>query len=299
MTADGTTKPVDPMEALAKSLALAEAMKPLEKPTADIYSQVPDKIAARAAIEKAYTDATAAGGALKIKFDEARKAFDRTASDMDRDGWLDSWIAGPLGPKGVVRQLLAERKRLDEKLAPAAGELEKARDEAQAKTQRWAAWFADWSTPVEKMTALIGQYADKIEKLNGDINNDNARDSALLSFWFEVAPKHLQLAPSLGDPVKAVVAKVAAALDDYPDLKGQLTIGPDRGDDDGSLYLIPAYKLAAKRTAVLAKWSEAATEQAKAEAAFKLAPDDAGTLKQAFEKLKGDAWIAEAKKKLP
>ncbi len=178
------------------------------------------------------------------------------------------------------------------------GELERARADAQATTKTWAARYADWSAPIDKITAQIGQYADKIDKLNADINNDINRFTAITSFWFEIAPKHLQLLPDLDTTVQKTVDKVAAKLAGYPDLKDLLTIGAKRNDSDGSLYVVAtAADAAAKRADVLGEWQTAAAAQADAEATFKLAPDDIASSKQRFDTLKDGGWVTEAKQK--
>ena len=46
---------------------------------------------------------------------------------------------------------------------------------------------------------------------------------------------------------------------------------------------------------MLAGWKGAAERQAAAEADYKLRPDDAGALKQRWDKLKDDGWLKQAK----
>lgn len=178
------------------------------------------------------------------------------------------------------------------------GPNEKARADAQAATKKWAARYADWSAPVDKTTAQIGQYADKIDKLNADINNEVKPYAAVTTFWLVVAPLHLQLAPELDANVQTAVDKVATELGKYPGFADFLKIGGLR--TDGSLYFVRDRNLApdaaeAKRKWVLDKWKAAAVTQAEAEAKFKTAPDDLAAYKQRWDKLKDDAWIAEAK----
>lgn len=282
---------------IAKALALAEAMKPLEGPITDVYSDAEDKKAARQKLKEAYTAAIAKDGPLRTKFDAAKKSFDRAATDMNRGSGsaLDKWLEYAFGAKGPYKALLDAREDLKSKVAPQMGPNEKARAEKQAETKKWAARYADWSAPVDKITAQIGQYADKIDKLNADINNEVNRNVAMTTFWFEVAPRHLQLESEFAAGVEDAVDKVAAKLASYSDLKDLLKIGTER--DDESLYLVAtADKAEEKRRTVLDKWKDAAEKQADAETDFKLNPDDMATYKQRWDKLKDDAWIAEAKK---
>jgi hypothetical protein len=287
--------PRNAIEQIAYDLALAEAMKPLQGPITDVYSMAADAVAARQKLRDSYDTAVAPDGPLMVKWLAAKASFDRTAVDMDSDKRLDDWLAWALGDKGALKALLHERATLAAELATPMGPNEKRRAEAQEATKGWAAHYANWSAPVDKITAQIGQYAAKISPLNADINNEVNRNAALTSFWFEVAPKHLQLAPKLGADVAVAVDKVVAAVKGYDDLQAQLTVGAQR--HDGSLYLIANGQDAEdQRKAVLDEWRAAATRQADAEATFKLAPDDAATRKQRWDKLKGDVWIAEAKK---
>jgi hypothetical protein len=287
---------VDEIKQIAKALALAEAMKPLEGPITDVYSDAEDKKAARQKLKDAYTAAIAKDGPLRTKFDAAKKSFDRAATDMNRgSGTLDKWLEYAFGANGPYKKLLDEREDLKSKFTPQMGPNEKARAEKQAETKKWAAHYADWSAPVDKITAQIGQYADKIDKLNADINNEVNRNIAMTTFWFEVAPRHLQLESEFAAEVKDAVDKVAAKLTKYSDLKEILKIGTER--DDEALYLIAtADEAEKKRRTVLDKWKAAAEKQADADADFKLNPDDIATYKQRWDKLKDDVWIAEAKK---
>ena len=290
------------LKKMAEDLALAEARKPLEGPFSDVHSPSADKVEARGKLERAYADAIAPAGAMMTKFNAAKKSFNRAVLDMATapaggQSALDTWLDFAFGDPGHIKKLLETRKELAGKIAAPSGTREQARADAQAATKRWAARYADWSMPVEKITAQMGQYADKIDKLNADINNDVGRMSAITAFWFEVAPKHLQLAPDLDPNVRAAVDKVAAKLADYGELKTLLTIGSERFPGDGSLYLAPdADTTATNRETVLGKWNERAVAQAKAEAEFKVDPDDIASAKQQYDKLKDEGWIAEAKK---
>jgi hypothetical protein len=287
----------DEMKNIAEALARAEAMKPLEGPITDVYSPAEDKKAALKKLRDAYAAAITKDGPLRTKFDAARKSFDRAATDMNcgSGSALDKWLEYAFGANGPYKTLLDWREVLKSKVAPQMGPKEQARAEAQAETKKWAARYADWSAPVDKITAQIGQYADKIDKLNADINNEVNRNVAMTTFWFEVATRHLQLESKLSAEVKAAVDKVAAKLTSYSDLKEILKLGNERADE--SLYLVAtADEAEAKRRTVLVKWKAAAEKQAEAEADFKLNPDDLATYKTRWDKLKDDAWIAEAKK---
>jgi hypothetical protein len=280
----------DPTADIQKNIALAEAMKPLEGPTADLYS--PDKQPARDALQKAYAKTTAQDGDLRTKLDAAHKKFDRAASDMAPR--LDEWIK--LLSSGPLADTLRRREDTKTQLDARSGDREKARANAQADAKNWADRHADWSAPADKMTALIGTYVDKIDKLNADINNDVNRDAAILSFWFEVAPAHLQIDDkydTLSGDAKSAVDKVKGALGDYKDLAAALVPGKDR--KDGSLWLIAPADLDSKRKWVLDQWIKAAGAQADAEAKYKQNPDDAASLKQQWDKLKDDTWIKDAK----
>ncbi|MFN7398626.1 MAG: hypothetical protein ACK5SX_06070 [Sandaracinobacter sp.] len=291
---------------MAEDLAIAEARKPLEGPFSDVNADTEDKRAARLKLKEAYAAATAATGPLRAKFDAAKKSFNRAVIDMaavpaapsGAVSALDAWLKFAFDSSGGrVNTLLNERKDLKTKTATPGGPNEQARADAQAATKAWATRYADWSAPVEKLTAQIGLYADKIDKLNADINNEVNRMAAMTSFWFEVAPRHLQIATDLEAGVKTAVNKVAAKLAGYEDLKDLLTIGSARFATDGSLYLVADADTAARnRETVLENWNTSAIKQAKTEAAFKLAPDDFATNKQRYDKLKDDGWIAEAKK---
>jgi hypothetical protein len=128
----------------------------------------------------------------------------------------------------------------------------------------------------------------KIDKLNADINNDLNADAAILTFWFEYAPKHLQLRRDAlnNDDLQAQIDRLKAAVGS--DLAKQLDPGGQRQEDD----------LETHRDDVLESWKNAADQQADAEAAYKLRPDDAATLKQRWDKLKDDGWLKDVKSAL-
>jgi hypothetical protein len=283
----------DPSLKVAEGLALAEAMKPIEAASADVYSA--DKQKSRDALNAAYDKAVAPDGELRLKFAKAHASFIRAAEDMA--GRMEKWV-DRLAVDGTTGRKLNERKTILENLRKLLGDHEKARADAQAETKRWADRHADWSSPVEKMKAILSEYADKIDKINADVNNDVNRDAQIFSFWFEVAPRHLQLTDEpLPTKAQEALDAVKTALKGFDkDIKNKLELGSAR--DDGSLYLIPAGGLDEKRRLVLLRWIEAAEAQSKAEAAYKLGPDDSATLRQSWDKLKGDAWIKDARSAL-
>src|SRR5215207_3894973 len=94
--------------------------------------------------------------------------------------------------------------------------------------------------PGARMSGLVADYAGKIEKLNADINNDINADLAIFSFWFEIAPKHLQLRnePLDDEVIEKQIDDLKTALGPDSDLAAQFELGSARAD--GSLYLIPA-----------------------------------------------------------
>jgi hypothetical protein len=92
---------------MAKSVALAELMKPVAAATEDLYSTEPDKVKARAAIAEAYTKAYTE---LKAKYDAADTSFVRTAEDMAAK--LDDWIDRLLEkPDGLVASALGHKQK--------------------------------------------------------------------------------------------------------------------------------------------------------------------------------------------
>ncbi|QAY79312.1 hypothetical protein [Sphingosinicella sp. BN140058] len=278
----------DKVEDLARAAAIAEARKAIESATIEIHSTAWDKEKARRAAADDYKLAVAPDGIVWAKFKAADADFERTAGDMADK--VDDWIAANLSdPKARLRQLLEERRQLGDRLRSRYGERERARAEAQSAAKRWSDAFAAWSKPGARASALIGEYADKIRKLNAEINNDENRDLAIFTFWFEVAPKHLQLRVK---PLPAEIAQNVEALREAlkpdNDLRRRLKLGKDR--DDGSLFLDPALDYAEHRKTLLTRWAEAADKLGEAEAAYKLRPDDAAALKQRADKLKDDGW---------
>jgi hypothetical protein len=297
----------DPLKDVTRTVALADVMKPIAAATEDLHSKAPDKAKARDAITKAYAKAYPE---LLAKYHAADASFLRTAIDMKVA--LEDWIKRLLkkiDPKGAVAAALAERAQVRSGLNATMGRYERQRADAQARTKWWADRFADWSSPDARIAALIVDPA-KIDKLNADINNNLNADAAILSFWFEVAPKHLQVRPKALDPELETEPELKKQI---TDLKKQITdlknaIGPDTDiakwldpgviRSDGSIYLIDPSNLETRRQVVLAHWKAVAEAQATAEADYKLSPDDAATLKQRWDKLKDDGWLKDLKSAL-
>ncbi|HJW77376.1 MAG TPA: hypothetical protein VJ526_02255 [Beijerinckiaceae bacterium] len=293
-------EPAEQLAEIAESVALAEVMKPVATATEDLYATAPDKVKARRAIVDDYAKALSTPpGDLLAKYDAADRRFVRTAQDMAEtlEGWIERLLTDAGGTSAVARAL-RERAQLRSRVAALTGGREGARLLAQAETKWWADRFADWSAPGAKMSALVADYAGKIEKLNADINNDINADLAIFSFWFEIAPKHLQLRnePLDDEVIEKQIDDLKTALGPDSDLAAQFELGSAR--QDGSLYLIPADALEQRRRDVLAGWKGAAERQATAEADYKLRPDDAGALKQRWDKLKDDGWLKQAKSAL-
>ena len=272
--------------------AKSEALKPLAPATDELFSRDPAKVAARKALEAAYAKAAAkpangnAGGELRAKYDAADKKFIRAVNDTK--GRLTEWIAaritGGTPAKPSLLPLFQLRAQVEKRFKARLGPRELARDEATAKVKLWQKAYADWSKPTEVVLALIGEYADRIDKLNADINTEKNADLAIYQLWFEVAVKHLQLrSQSVSDANASGAGDLVKALDTALGPDHEFTkfwkSGPDRGD--GSVYLLDPGPdaLTAKRKEVRADWEKAAQAQAKADAAFKLRPDDAATLK--------------------
>lgn len=280
----------DPQRVIATQLALADAMKPIEAAAADLYAA--DRQAARDAIADKYAKAVAPGGDLRRKLDAASANFNETAGFMidALDEWVKKVATGPL------HQLLVTRAKTRTDLDATLGSRERARAAAQDAAKAWGARFADWSAPADTITKIVAGYADQINKLDLEINGGNAPDSAILSFWFEVAPKHLQVSDgTLTDDAKTALGKVknAVAQAGFADLAAWLD--PATARNAGGVYVIPPVDLPPKRAEVLTKWKDAAVARAAAEADFKIDPDDAATLKQRWSTLKDDIWIEGAK----
>jgi hypothetical protein len=333
--------------AMKKQRALADANKPIEAATETIWSTDPDKIKARKAVEDSYRSAARRGtveetaGELWIRYRKADDKFESAAADMLRSRPLEwkvgrdkevedsnlreshlwRWIDAFLAPSTTrsqgaerlqVRKILLERKQVAARLMRTMGEREKARQEAADKTRNWEKAFGRWSAPDKEIAALIASYFDRIDQLNADINTGNNRDQAIFSFWFEVAPIHLQLrdkrvtpknTPGVGLIIEAL-KQFRTDPDTESDLENNYKSGKDR--DDGSLYLLdPDPKdppdprpLAAKRQEVLVEWRAAAVTQSEAEAAYATRPDAAADLKPRHDKLKDDGWVKGAREAL-
>jgi hypothetical protein len=279
----------DPRLAIATQLALADAMKPIEAAVNDLYA--PERQATQAAIADKYAKAIAVDGDLRKKVDVASAKFDRAAADML--GRLDDWAKK--FATGALHDLLEVRKATGAALGTKKGAREQARDTSLDTAKAWAARFADWSAPADAIGKLVSGYIDRVDKLNADINNDVGSDAAILSFWFDIAPKHLPLSDkALSASATSALTKVrdAAAAAGYADLAAALDPATARGA--GGVYVIAAADLPAKRKSVLTGWKDAALARATAEAAFKLDPDDVATLKARWDKLRDDVWLKDA-----
>ena len=313
-------RPGDALREMKRQRALADANKPIEAAVEAIWSTDPDKVKAREAVQEAYRKAARTGttleseGELRTRYNRANEKFVEAAHDLlrrrpdrtdDRLGSrLTTWIATYLPPadqasdKAVVRSVLRQRKQVADRLNKLLGEREKARQVALDETKRWEKAFGRWSAPDKEMGAMIASYADRIDQLNADINTGNNRDQAIFSFWFEVAPVHLQLRPDKVDEsdTPGVDLIKAALKESFPDLMDNFKSGRDR--KDGSLFLIDPDNLANKRKQVLERWQEAAIEQAEAEAEYATRPDAAADLKPRHDKLKDDGWVKGTKEAL-
>ncbi|WBY07646.1 hypothetical protein PIB19_20430 [Sphingomonas sp. 7/4-4] len=219
-------------------MALADAMKPIEAAAADLYAV--DRQAARDAIADKYAKAVAPGGDLRRKLDAANANFNETAGFMvdALDEWVKKVATGPL------HQLLVTRAKTRTDLDATLGSRERARAAAQDDAKAWGARFADWSAPADTITKIVAGYADQINKLDLEINGGNAPDSAILSFWFEVAPKHLQVSDgTLTDDAKTALGKVknAVAQAGFADLAAWLD--PVTARNAGGVYVIPPVDL--------------------------------------------------------
>jgi hypothetical protein len=244
---------------------------------------------ARKALDAAYVKAASKdpAGELWTRYDLAQKRFHRAADDMkERLGkWIDERIRGNNPAKQSLKALFQEKAQVEARFASRLGAREDKRDKAVATARQWQKAYADWSKPADVISAQIGEYFDKIDKLNADVNTDKNADLAIYTFWFEVAPKHLQLSrvkvnETIAPGVQTLKDALTAAFGEHHGYETAWESGKDRGD--GSLFLLAtagAEPLTAHRKKVLDCWSKAATEQAKREAAYKLRPDDAATLK--------------------
>ena len=322
---------------MKKQRALADVSKPLEPAAEAIWSAEPDKKKARETLETAYRDAVREGSRLKAEGDLRRRyralheKFVNAAADMLRSQqdvvekpqklkeshlvtWLNTFLAAGQEPgKAVVREALADRQQVEARLEKRMGPRELARQKAAEATKRWETAFARWSSPEKEIAAVMASYADRIDQLNADINTGNNRDQAIFSFWFEVAPLHLQLRYAelddeggsglVDDEVAPGVTKIRKALTDFEELKSNYEAGAQR--NDGSIYFLKPEpdtatvpdprrgdrNLAEKRQRILEKWQKAAAKQAAAEADYAARPDAAADLKPRHDKLKGDGWV--------
>jgi hypothetical protein len=287
---NGKSHPDDPLPhpdlvEVVESAAQADALKAVSGALEDVLSSAPDKRDARNKLLADYTKAAGERplGDLRRKYEDANTRFLNAATDMLRkaageQSRLELWIERYLADGKPLRGLLIGYKQLRDRLAARAGPRERARDTAAASAKAWQSAFAAWAPPHTQMGALIDSYGPKIDKLNAQINNNVDADLAIYSFWFEVAPSHLQLRNETVTGANAPGADLlAAALAGFDDELNGLKAGSERGD--GSLFLILPEGLAGKREKVASKWREAAIAQGQAEAAYKLRPDSAAALK--------------------
>ena len=293
-------EPAAQLAQIAESVALAEVMKPVATATEDLYATAPDKVKARRAIVDDYAKALSTPpGDLLAKYEVAHRRFVRTAQDMAEtlEGWIERLLKDAGGTSAVARAL-GERAQLRSRLAALTGGREGARLLAQAETKWWADRFADWSAPVDEDVGAGRGLRRQDRKAQRRHQQRHQRRSGDLSFWFEIAPKHLQLRnePLDDEVIEKQIDDLKTALGPDSDLAAQFELGSAR--QDGSLYLIPADALEQRRRDVLAGWKGAAERQATAEADYKLRPDDAGALKQRWDKLKDDGWLKQAKSAL-
>jgi hypothetical protein len=279
--------------AMAESVARADALKGVATATDDLYSTDPAKAKARTAIETGYAKAAAANpaGDLRARYIAADRDFKRAAADIRPrlDDWIGTWLTA-----GALKALLQDGAQIAKRLDARYGPRERTRADTAATATRWAARYADWSKPDTKIAALIGEYSGDINPLLAASNTGPDADLAIFRFWFEVAPKHLQLRttkPSENDAPG--ITKLRNALAPYPALLARLLNATERAD--GGVYLIDPAQLAQHRRDLLQSWQDSAELQAKAEAAFKLRPDDAASLKARNDKLKEDGWIKDAR----
>jgi hypothetical protein len=286
-----TPQPDDPLPhpdlvEVVESAAQAEALKAVSGALEDVLSSAPDKRDARNKLVADYGKAAGERplGDLRRKYEDANTRFLNAATDMLRkaageQSRLELWIQRYLTTDdNSLRGLLLGYKQLRDRLAARSGPREAARDAAAAKAKAWQQAFAAWTAPHGQMGALIDSYGPKIDKLNAQINNNVDADLAIYSFWFEVAPSHLQLRAETVTGANAPGADLlSAALAGFDDELNGLKAGSERGD--GSLFLILPEGLAGKREKVASKWREAAIAQGQAEAAYKLRPDSAAALK--------------------
>lgn len=311
-------EPEQTLQAMKKQRALADANKPIESAVEAIWSMDPDKIKARESIEEAYGKVALKGkdrtspGELRARYERANDKFIEAGAAMLRNGngsvgepegrnesHLARWISSHLAPEtGPVWKILRERRQIGTRLKNRLGEREKQRQAATGETKKWARAFRRWSAPDKEIAALIDSYEGLIDPLNADIVTGRDRPQAILSFWFEVAPIHLQLrdetvteenAPGLDYIRKALT-------EEFSDLLVNYTAGKER--HDGSIYLIDPDELPGHRRAILERWQNAAIRQADAAADYLTRPDAAADLKPRYAKLKDNGWIVGAKQAL-
>ena len=276
---------------IAQDVARAEAIKPVAAALDALLSTDAGKKAAREKVLADYKTAYGADarGPLKMAYADADAKFIRAATDMkDRlQLWFNAWLAEGKPLAAIV----AERDHLAARLNGRTGTREHALADAKASARAWADRYADWLAAPARIKAQISEYVTKIDQLNADINNEVKPAQAIFTFWFDVAPKHLQLRAA---PVADANAPGFDILKDFAALADRLKSAPER--DDGSLYLIAPNSLDAYlRTLVGTRWKAAAEALAEAESAYQLRPDDTAALKARYDKLKDNGWFERAR----
>lgn len=280
---DDDDKPNDTLRQMALAEQRSAALKPATTAAQELYSLEADKVASRTKLQADYKAAyEAAPAGLKARHDRAEVKFKRAADDMSArfEDWLKKWLDSD--EKGL-RRIFKARRQVERRLGERSGPREALRDRTGTTAARWQKAFSDWSAPHAGIDKLLSDYEDKIDKLNADINTDTNADLAIYQFWFEVAPKHLQL--RVGDPNAdyPAIAKIEEKLKDFQEFQNFLKPGKER--PDGSLYLINPDELPRRRQVIFTNLKRAAEEQAKRETDYKLRPDDGASLKKRREAL--------------
>lgn len=301
-----------------KQCALADASKPIEPAVEAIWATDPDKLKARKAIEDNYRKAALKGkdrdshGELRARYERGNDKFIEVGTAMlhNREGkvgepevrnesHLAHWINTYMAPgTGAVWQRLRDRQQLGTRLSNRLGEREKKRQVAAVDTEKWEKAFGRWSAPDKEITRLIASYEGLLDPLAADIATGNNRALAIFSFWFEVAPIHLQLRDETVTDENAPGVQILQQVlkEEFSDLVVNYIAGKDR--QDGSVYLIDPDELPSHRQAILARWQSVAQDQADAEADYVTRPDAAADLKPRYDELKDDGWINGAKQVL-
>lgn len=256
------------------------ALKPVSAAALDLYSRDADKVAARAKLTADYKAAyEAKPNGIEARYKRADAKFRRAANDMKPrvDAWIKKWLNKD---DDGLRKIFKARRQIEARLASSSGDRESKRDQATATATRWQKAHADWSAPHARVDAILTGYEDKIDKLNADINTDNEADLAIYEFWFQVAPKHLQLRATPLGADYPTAGEIENRLQGFPEFADFLKPGRERAD--GSIFLIaPGQPLERHRKVIFVNLRRVGEEQAKREADYLLRPDDAASLKKA------------------